>query len=372
MTTTTTTSAGPTPGRACSGHLAIRADGAAQGLRVRARRPRDRPGDPAGGDRRVPRPQRRRQDHDDRHDPRPLRAHRRLRHRPRADPRAAPSPTASSPPSCRRRAAQGHHRPRDPRADRLALRPPRLGRLGDEARGHLRHRRPSGHQVLRRPAAAAAVRHGPAVRPGAAHPRRAHHRAWTSAGGATSGRPSARTRPAAGPSSSRRTTSRRPTSTPTASSSSARASSWPTAPPPRSRPWPPAERVRATVPGVTAHSSRRSPGPTPLELRGETVLIHSKDSDAVARLPAHPDRRPRRRDRVARHRGRLPRPHGRRPRRDRRRPPTPTRRTRHDQRRQRRRSGSPPAPNAGCRRWVGSTRPCCASRCCACSATAAR
>ena len=41
---------------------------------------------------------------------------------------------------------------------------------------HLRHRRPSGRQVLGRPAATAAVRDGPAAGPRAARPRRTDHR----------------------------------------------------------------------------------------------------------------------------------------------------------------------------------------------------
>jgi ABC-2 type transport system ATP-binding protein len=41
--------------------------------------------------------------------------------------------------------------------------------------------------------------------------------------------------------------------------------------------------VRATVPGVTSRLLEAVPGADSVELRGETVLIHSKDSDAVAR-----------------------------------------------------------------------------------------
>ncbi len=42
--------------------------------------------------------------------------------------------------------------------------------------------------------------------------------------------------------------------------------------------------VRATLPGVDHRSSsRRYPRADSVELRGDTVLIHSKDSDAVAR-----------------------------------------------------------------------------------------
>jgi ABC-2 type transport system ATP-binding protein len=41
--------------------------------------------------------------------------------------------------------------------------------------------------------------------------------------------------------------------------------------------------VRATVPGVTAAQLEAVPAADSVELRGETVRIHSKDSDAVAR-----------------------------------------------------------------------------------------
>ena len=41
--------------------------------------------------------------------------------------------------------------------------------------------------------------------------------------------------------------------------------------------------VRATVPGVTAAQLEAVPAADSVELRGEIVRIHSKDSDAVAR-----------------------------------------------------------------------------------------
>jgi ABC-2 type transport system ATP-binding protein len=48
--------------------------------------------------------------------------------------------------------------------------------------------------------------------------------------------------------------------------------------------------VRATVPGVTARLLEAVPAADSVEMRGETVLIHSKDSDAVARfLLTHSD-----------------------------------------------------------------------------------
>jgi ABC-2 type transport system ATP-binding protein len=42
--------------------------------------------------------------------------------------------------------------------------------------------------------------------------------------------------------------------------------------------------VRATIPGITTAQLQAIPSADSVELRGETVLIHSKDSDAVARF----------------------------------------------------------------------------------------
>ena len=41
--------------------------------------------------------------------------------------------------------------------------------------------------------------------------------------------------------------------------------------------------VRATLPGASAETLRDVPAADSVELRGDTVLVHSKDSDAVAR-----------------------------------------------------------------------------------------
>jgi ABC-2 type transport system ATP-binding protein len=41
--------------------------------------------------------------------------------------------------------------------------------------------------------------------------------------------------------------------------------------------------VRATLPGATEDMLREVPGAEDVEVRGDTVLIHSKDSDATAR-----------------------------------------------------------------------------------------
>ncbi|HEU5421066.1 MAG TPA: ABC transporter ATP-binding protein [Streptosporangiaceae bacterium] len=50
--------------------------------------------------------------------------------------------------------------------------------------------------------------------------------------------------------------------------------------------------VRVTLPGADAHQLRQVPGVDSVELRGDTVLIHASDSDAVARylLTATPAR----------------------------------------------------------------------------------
>ena len=41
---------------------------------------------------------------------------------------------------------------------------------------------------------------------------------------------------------------------------------------------------RATIPGMTSRLLEAVPGADSVELRGEPVLIHSRDSDAVARF----------------------------------------------------------------------------------------
>jgi ABC-2 type transport system ATP-binding protein len=41
--------------------------------------------------------------------------------------------------------------------------------------------------------------------------------------------------------------------------------------------------VRATLAGATEDMLRRVPGADTVEVRGETVLVHSNDSDATAR-----------------------------------------------------------------------------------------
>ena len=75
-----------------------------------------------------------------------------------------------------RGAAQGPHRRRDRALHGQPVRA-ECGRARGAAAGrHRRDRRPAGGQVLRRRAAAAAVRDGAAVRPGAAHSGRADHR----------------------------------------------------------------------------------------------------------------------------------------------------------------------------------------------------
>ena len=77
-----------------------------------------------------------------------------------------------------------------------------------------------------------------------------------------------------------------------------------------------AAQIKAMAAGRTVRArSRRDRGPArggprrrPVELRGDSVLVHSKDSDAVARYLLTQTACPRPRDRVARHRGRIHRP----------------------------------------------------------------
>jgi ABC-2 type transport system ATP-binding protein len=50
--------------------------------------------------------------------------------------------------------------------------------------------------------------------------------------------------------------------------------------------------VRATLGGASEHVLRAVPGADTVEVRGDTVLIHSRDTDAVARhLLTHTDAR---------------------------------------------------------------------------------
>ena len=179
------------------------------------------------------------------------------------------------------------------------------GRRGARAGRHRGHRRPAGRQVLRRPAAAAAVRHGPAARPGAAGPRRADHRHGRRGPARLLERHPRGRRSAAAPSSSPRTTSRRPTRTPTGSSWSARAASSPTAPPRRSRPWPPGRTVRATLPGADrpplARAARRRrrraarrhrAHPREGLRRGRPLPAHRRPPPATSRSPRAASRTP--------------------------------------------------------------------------------
>ena len=47
--------------------------------------------------------------------------------------------------------------------------------------------------------------------------------------------------------------------------------------------------IRATLPGADEAVLRTMPGVDGVEVRGETVLIHSGDTDAVARRLVEPD-----------------------------------------------------------------------------------
>ena len=170
------------------------------------------------------------------------------------------------------------------RADREPVRRHPPGRRGARAGRHRRHRRPPGRQVLRRPAAAAAVRAWPCCPTPSCSSSTSRPPAWTSRAAATSGPRSARTPAAGAPCCSPRTTSRRPTPTPTGSSWSATAGSSPTARPPRSRPGlgpaPSGPRCRAPTRSLRCGPSRAS---RPSRCAATRVLIALADTDAVAR-----------------------------------------------------------------------------------------
>ena len=184
------------------------------------------------------------------------------------------------------------------------------GRRGARPGRHRRHRRAPRRRLLRRPAAAAAVRAGPAARPRPARPRRADHRHGRRGPPRVLGRDPRRRRPRPHGDVRARTTSRRPTSTPTGSCWCGAAASSPTGPPPRSRASPPAAPVRATLPDADqVAAALRRPASTSVEVRGDTVLVRDRRLRRVARAPAHPHRRARPRDHRARPRGRLHRPH---------------------------------------------------------------
>ena len=119
--------------------------------------------------------------------------------------------------------------------------------------------------------------------PDAAGPRRADHRHGRRGPPRVLDAPSAPTPSAAGRSCSPPTTSTRPTPTPTGSCWSAR--------PGRRRrhrrrdqgAWPPAGTSGPPLPGADAAALAALPGVDDVELRGDTVLIRTRDSDAVAR-----------------------------------------------------------------------------------------
>ena len=66
--------------------------------------------------------------------------------------------------------------------------------------------------------------------------------------------------------------------------------------------------VRATLPGRRPGGCSRLPGVETVEVRGDTVLVHTARHRRGRPLPAHRDRRPRPRDHRPRPRGRVPRP----------------------------------------------------------------
>ena len=269
----------------------------------------DRPDRRPRRGRRLPRPQRRRQDHHHRHAARAWPA--RLAATVEVYGVAAPARSraaGSSAVHADRGPAEGPHRRARPSSSPRPVRPPPARRRGARARRHRRHRRPHGRQVLRRPAAAAAVRDGAAARPRADDPRRADHRDGRRGPPGLLGRhpPGRRAGPHrplrhALPRGGRRL--RRPDR-----ARSARAGSSPTAPPPRSRPWPPAAPCGPRSPAPTRSRWPRLPGVDTVEVRGDTVLCTPRDSDAVARHLLDPHRRPRPRDHLAQPRGRVHRP----------------------------------------------------------------
>ena len=247
-------------------------------LRIAARR---------GG--RVPRPERRRQDHAPStccsacpaRTPAPSRSS--AARRPRRSPRAG-SPPCCRPAGCSRTCTVG-----ETVAMTAALLPAHpAGRRGARTGRHRRHRGPrwsgkcSGGQQQRLRFA-----HGAAARPGADGARRADHRHGRRGAARLLERHPRRTPGPAAPSSSPPTTWRRRTRTPTGSSWSARDASSPTAPPPRSRPWPPAGRCGPPCPAPTRSRWRRCPASTPRRCAATACCCTPSDSDAVARLPAH-------------------------------------------------------------------------------------
>ena len=209
-----------------------------------------------------------------------------------------------------RRPPEGHHRPRDARPHREPVRRHPPGRRGDGARRH-QPRSPSRRvgAVLRRPAAATAVRDGAAVRPGPADPRRADDRDGRRGPPFVLDRDPRRrgTRPHGAvrhplPRRGRRV--RRPHRADDAAGASS-----PTAPPPRSRT---SCRAASYTPRSRVPTPSRSPpsrASTSVEHEGRP---HRHPHDGLGcRRPAsaHHDRRPRRRDHRAEPRERVRRAH---------------------------------------------------------------
>ncbi|CAA9361300.1 MAG: Efflux ABC transporter, ATP-binding protein, partial [uncultured Nocardioidaceae bacterium] len=146
------------------------------GRRDGDRRRRHRPDHRPRRDRRLPRPERRRQDHHRRHVPRAdvadRREHRGVRRTASACCRARPGLRRDAD----RRPASRLHGAGDGPGGRRSPRTAGPGRCRRRAGRPRSARRPTGEGVLRRRAAAAQVRPGPRPRPGARHPRRADDR----------------------------------------------------------------------------------------------------------------------------------------------------------------------------------------------------
>ena len=194
-----------------------------------------------------------------------------------------------------------------------------------ERAGIDRDRRPPGRQVLRRPAAAAAVRDGAAARPRADHPRRADDRHGRRGPPRRSGRRSAPT-----PSGAARSLF----ATHYLDEADAYADRIVLVSRGRIVADGTAAQIKALVgrpdgprhlPGADAGRARRGlPGVEDVELRGDTVLVARRRLRRRRPPPAHHHPRPRPRDHLARPRGRLPRPDRRRRPDDRRHRPAPT------------------------------------------------
>ncbi len=154
--------------------------------------------------------------------------------------------------------------------------------FGETPRGHLRARRPSGGAVLGRSAAAAALRDGPAQRPGPARARRAHDGHGCRGAPRLLERDPRRCGPRshgalrdALPRRGRRIRRPHRADEPgriVADGTTAEIKNLVAG-----------RIVRATLPGADPVALGALPGATEVECAGDRVTIHTKDSDAIAR-----------------------------------------------------------------------------------------